>query len=473
MGEQLRFEGAPTCRSRQVTSKVEQLAVRNSASICWNVYMYVGSVNFSNTYYRFCVCGASESFPDCDLWEDAEKSFYKNKHDSVGPQIIHVHPARVMRIARAVNGGTYTPKPGYCFPLRTPSPREIFAAFCSDRLVHHFVAPFICSIAERVHLSNGDVSHGNRIGHSAQTGAEQIRGAIQQAEKDYLVPYVVKVDIRSFFTSIPRELAYGAFEKFADTYYTGEDKGKMLALCRLLVLHNPVEGCVELPGDWSMVPAAKRVKNAKPGCGLPIGNFYSQIIANLFLALWDRELLKFGVSPRFVDDKCGIVKDRDEAVAFVNAARVAAAGVGLTMHPDKIYIQPARNGVNFCGRTIKGNRIYLSSKTINRCLYRINMLPLSQEGARLACDTANSCIGLMYHCTEYGAQKKICKRFLSRFGKWVYVCFRKGKFTCKLKREFTVRNEHRTTVNNLINIYHETCKENRRGHHPRRSGKRH
>ena len=431
-----------------------------------------GNVNNNNTYNRYNVCGASESFPDCDGWAAAERSFYRNKHDSTGAQRVHLHPARVMRVARLVESGGYQPKPGYCFPLRTPSPREIYAAFCSDRLVHHYVAPFLSDVAEAVHNANGDVSHGNRKGRSAQTAAEQIRDAIVEARGFWPDPYVVKVDIRSFFASVPRDRAYKVLESFANEFYVGEDRARMLAICKTLILHDPVRDCVELPGDWGCVPAAKRLKNAKPGRGLPIGNFYSQIVANLYLAMFDALLRTYGVCPRFVDDTVGVTRGKEEAKAFVRAARTAARALGLELHPDKIYIQPARHGVNFCGRTVKGRRIYLSNRTVNRCLLAVRTAPATPEGARAVCATVNSCLGLMSHCTEYRTQRRLAEVTLSRFGEWLYFVSVGGKFTCRLKKQYTARNARRKTINNLIQLYHEISENHQRNRHPYQRGRR-
>lgn len=429
--------------------------MRNSANNCWNVNLNNGNVNNNNTYNRYFVVGASESFPNCDGWHAAELSFYQNKHDSPGAQRIHLHPGRVARMARLVAARSYHPQPGYCFPLRTPTPREIYAAFCQDRLVHHYVAPFIAEVAELTHNANGNISHGNRIEHSAQTGAEQIRDALLEAMAEYAEPYVVKVDIRSFFSSIPRERAYEALARYADAYYMKPDKAEMLALCKVLILHDPVAGCVELPGNWDSVVPAKRLKNAKEGHGLPIGNFYSQLVANLYLAQLDAQLAVYGKAPRFVDDKVAIVKDKDAARAFIRAARAAAEDLGLVLHPDKIYIQPVRHGVNFCGRTIKGRRVYLSNKTIGRCLYRLRNTPASLQGARKVCGSVNSYIGLLTHCTEYKAQRALCDKVLRRFGGWLYFVERGGKFTCKIKKRYATRTERRTVITNLMTTYAE------------------
>ena len=426
-------------------------------------------MNNNNTYNRYFVVGASESFFECDSWFEAEQSFFENKHGSVEAQRIHNHPSIVKKMATTIKDGSYTPEPCYCFPVFEPTPREIFASFCPDRLVHHYVAPFIDEIAETVHKLNGNVSHGNRKGCSAHTAAEQIRDWIERFKTLYDNPYVVKIDIRSFFASIPREKAYKALARYAEKYYTKPDKTEKLVICRRLILHDPTVGCVEMGGNWERVPSRKRLKNAKPGNGLPIGNFYSQLVANLYLAELDSSLVEYGVHPRFVDDKCLVVKDKDTAIKSISTAKDTLKEIGLELHPDKIYIQPATHGVNFCGRTVKNGRIYLSNRTIGRCKQAIMEAEPNVEGARSVCNTVNSYLGLMCHCTEYKNQEKIVELLLGKFSEWCIFIKENGKYKCVVKKKYTKRSEHFQNINKLMNLYDETRKIHKRNIKPRRS----
>ena len=446
-------------------------AVRQSANNAWNVNLSNGNMNNNNTNNRYNVVGASESLPNVDEWIVAEHNFYKNKHGSPPAQRIHIHPARVLRLARRVASGEYSPRPGYRFPIIDPTPREIYAAFCEDRLVHHYVAPFISQVAERVHAANGDVSHGNRIGHSAQTGAGQIRDAIAAAKEKCADPYVVKIDIRSFFSSVPRVKAYEALARYAGEYYGDADRDEKLAICKTLITHDPTVGCVKLPGEWEKVPARKLMENAPTGCGLPIGNFYSQLVANLYLASYDAALSRFGVCPRFVDDKCCIVDGPREAQECLAAARDAVEAIGLRLHPDKVYIQPAHRGVNYCGRTVKGGRIYLSNRTVRRAHYAVGKAPRTPDGARKVCATVNSYLGLMRHCTERKNERRLADAVLSGFGPWVYFEIRDGHFVCKVKAAYNLRRTRIQTINKEYDEIRKIKQERQR--HPReRRGRR-
>lgn len=428
-----------------------------------------GNMNNNNTYNRYFVVGASESVPNIDEWFVAERSFFKNKHKSCGAQRIHIHPAKVLRIARSVAYGTYEPKPGYRFPLFEPSPREIFASFCEDRLVHHYVAPFISEIAEVVHENNGNVSHGNRIAHSAQTGAEQIKRESMKATMENEEPYFVRIDIRSFFTSIPRENAYRCFEDYARQHYSKDDINEKLSICKILILHNPIDGCVRLSSEskWKKIPERKLMKNAGEGNGLPIGNFYSQLIANLYLSSLDAAIKGYGTHPRFVDDKCIVAKDKETAKACIQTAKLAVSELGLMLHPDKLYMQPIHRGVNFCGRTIKGGRIYLSSKTIKRAVNKVRMSQPSEKSAVNICNSVNSYIGLMKHCTEWKNERRLADMVLERYSEWLFFIIRKGHLVCEVREEFKKRNISKKIFDTINEKANETRKTNKRNNEPR------
>lgn len=422
-----------------------------------------GNMNNNNTYNRYYAVGAVGSVQDIDGWEEAERNFYKNKHRSLEAQRIHIHPFRVIKIARLVESGNYIPKPGYRFALFEPSPREIFAAFCEDRLVHHYVAPYISDIAERIHQKNGSVSHGNRIGHSAQTGAEQIRDYIIYNTKDSNNVYIAKVDIQSCFPSVPKDKAFQFFEECARE--CGKYDARMLDICRILIMHDPVNGCITLSNETEInkIPERKRLKSGV--VGFPIGNFYSQIVVNLYLAIWDASIAKYGVNPRFVDDKVVIAKDKKTVLEEISVSNETVHRQGLTLHRKKVYIQPACHGVNFCGRTIKGDRIYLSNRTIKKSFYRVKKADASENVALSIRDSVNSYLGLMRHCTEHKNEERLAHIVLERYGNWLCFKTRKDHYVCEAKKEIIQREKNKKEIQTLISYYNETWKDYKRQHH--------
>lgn len=82
---------------------------------------------------------------------------------------------------------------------------------------------------------------------------------------------------------------------------------------------------------WEGLPKDKSLFTTKTGYGLPIGNLTSQVFANFYLTEFDQFL-------------------KEE--------------LGLTLHPKKIYLQPAKNGVPFLGAYIKPNYIMAGKRVL-------------------------------------------------------------------------------------------------------------
>lgn len=102
-----------------------------------------------------------------DLIFNAEADCWKNKHSSWDACRFHYQAGqRIFKLIDKLDKGVYKPEKAQGFIIKQPKPREIFASFYQDRILHHVVSHFIEGIAEQVHRANGNVSFGNRRGVS-------------------------------------------------------------------------------------------------------------------------------------------------------------------------------------------------------------------------------------------------------------------------------------------------------------------
>lgn len=198
--------------------------VRNNGNNAWYVNMGNGNLNNNNTNNTYSVVPASDLSEKVPAWIAAESDCYKNKHASLEAASFHFNLSRIYELINRIDNG-YQPQTSICFVLDYPVYREVFAANYTDRIVHHYVAPMLGEICEKVHEANGDVSHGNRIGHSASTAIEQIQRNIRDVTGGYTKKaFVATMDISGFFMSIDKETAYRILRKYADMYYDKPDK---------------------------------------------------------------------------------------------------------------------------------------------------------------------------------------------------------------------------------------------------------
>jgi len=410
-----------------------------------------GGTNNNNKNNGNTTVPFSEFDKTLELLLDAEEDCYQNKKSRTDACKVHFHLSEVVSLAREIHSGTYNPLGGICFILTYPVIREVFAARYRDRIVHHLVAPYVLAVTEAVHESNGDVSHGNRKNHSAHTAALSIQQRMQENPDGY----ILKCDVRSFFMSIDREKALQTFKMYESMFrpkgYTDEQREFYMTLIRKLILSDATKGCelrspIELHNS---VPFGKSLFTSG-GKGFPIGNLYSQHLANLYLAPIDSSLR----APHFVDDYGDVVRDAKAA----NTERREFADLlekqSLEAHPNKVYIQPVRHGVSFCGRVIYKDRLYISNRVVKACIGKVKSVKRADlETARDVMRSVNSYTGIMSHTRAFNIQKRIAGVVLERFSEWLYFRNKSGHLVCTVKRKYTERyisNQQIKTLDNYV-----------------------
>lgn len=466
-GEPSEDKGASTCPNGEVISLggafIPWSAVRNNANNAWYVNMNNGNCNNNNVNNRNVGVGVSElSEDDIARFLHDEDECYKNKHSSFDAARYHYNLALVYKMALAVKAGTWKQGPSIVFAIEYPTIREVWAADYGDRILHHDVAPVLSLAAERIHTRNGNVSHGNRIGYSAHTAAVQIQQNMIARPNGF----VGKRDLSGFFMSIPRDKACAAIlQEIGDS-----DKNELI--CKL-ILHNPsVDCCIQSPLEiMEKIPKDKSLFYTKKGCGLPIGNFYSQIVANAYLspvdalANNDKWRGKVGYT-RFVDDICVIADDASVINEFFREAENVINELCLTLNVRKVYMQPVKHGVSFCGRTIHVHGIYINNRTVKACKNEVNKPREDMYGIRHLIGSLNSYFGFFKHCKAFNIQTKITKQVKSRYGDCVETELRDGQIVFRLAKCHTSKEYSNNSINdfitNLKSINYEIRQRNRR-----------
>ena len=109
---------------------------------------------------------------------------------------------------------------------------------------------------------------------------------------------------------------------------------------------------------------------------------------------------------RYVDDFVCIGRDKRLLLDTLEGARVwLKANLGLTLHPDKVYLQEAKKGAQMTGAIIKPHRCYTINRTRDHLFGLIKWWneidePTSEDAMVFAC-RCNSLLGLMIHRDTY------------------------------------------------------------------------
>lgn len=308
------------------------------------------------------------------LYRNLGRAFYdakKGKRDTYDEVKFEANLGKNLRmLMEDVLDGTYAPSPGIAFVVHDPKDREVFAAQFRDRVVHHLLYNMSYEWWDARLIES---SYSCRKGKGVWAGCWDLRRKMNHARYEFKEEvYIIKGDIKSYFVSLPRDKIYkrvvwGLKRQFPVSPKTGRRPREYFMLRRLwrAVIFDDPTTHVEKRGtreEWDAIPREKSQFYQKPGVGIVIGNLSSQLISNIYLDLLDRyvtQVLGYKFYGRYVDDfyflvpKSKVVQGRKD----LERIREFLCGLGLTLHPKKIYIQSVNHGVLFLGNKIYPNMI--------------------------------------------------------------------------------------------------------------------
>lgn len=262
--------------------------------------------------------------------------------------------------------------------------------------------------------------------------------------------YILKLDIAGFFMHINRNILFERLRQFILKNYSAEDKQLVLEICEKMVFNNPAENCIVkgMRKDWEDLPNNKSLFHSPADCGLPIGNFTSQVFANFYLNPFDhfiKTILHIRYYGRYVDDFVIVHQDKDFLKSLIPKIRAYLKNeLHLDLHPKKIYLQHFSKGVKFLGVILKPHRIYIANRTKGNfylAIQKHNKIarhhkPTRDEKAAFL-NSMNSYLGILKHYKTYKLRKRMIRKHLS--GWWGNYFYAKGYSKMVAKRKIIAR----------------------------------
>lgn len=248
-------------------------------------------------------------------------------------QFEHHLEQRLEKLSTELQSGTYEPQS----VLRTYIPkadgrgrRPLGIPTIADRVVQAALRNVIEPIFERKFI---DQSYGFRPGRGCKDALREVARLLAEGHT-----WVVDVDIKSYFDSIPHEeLIDEVANEIAD--------GRVLDLIRRFLRQGVLEGMEQ----W------------QPEKGTPQGAVISPLLANIYLHPVDVIIRDAGFKMiRYADDMVIMCRTREEAEAALQALRSALEERQLELHPEKTGLVDAttRPGFQFLGYIFFGNKRY-------------------------------------------------------------------------------------------------------------------
>jgi len=257
---------------------------------------------------------------------------------------------RLFGLSEALRLGTWQPKPLRRVWIPKPDGRKRGLAIpcVENRVVHAAIAIVLYPLFEDMF---GEACFAYVQGKNAKEAVVRVQ---RQAQKGKT--WVLETDVAAFFDTMDRKRVESKLaERIAD--------GSFLRLVAA-VIRSEVLG--ETIGD----------EDAE---GVPQGSPLSPLLANIYLADFDREVGKRWELTRFADDLVVSCATREEAEGARTTVEAALKREGLSMKAEKTRVVSMWEGVDFLGYRITTWKAVPSAKSMKRFREKIRDLTLKHE----------------------------------------------------------------------------------------------
>ena len=263
--------------------------------------------------------------------------------------------SELLKLEEELKNRNYQPGRSVCFAITDPKLREVWAADFRDRVVHHLLVGYLEPVWERMFIFHSYACRERKGAHKAIL-------YLKKSINPNL--FFFQTDIQSFFVSIDKGILFSLVKKHIKN-------PEILWLTEKIIFHDPTKNYIA-KGDPKLLQSVPPHKSlfGKVNCGLPIGNLTSQFFANVYLNELDQFIkhsLKCRYYFRYMDDllllhhsKERLLKWRDDIKTFLET------DLKLKLHPKKQILQPATNGINFCGYIIKPDYTLIRRRTVKK-----------------------------------------------------------------------------------------------------------
>lgn len=317
----------------------------------------------------------------------------------------------------------YNPSASVTFVIFDPMVREIFAAPFRDRVVHHFLYNMQAGWWDRRFIYD---SYSCRVGKGTLFGIQRAQRFMQKVTDNYSKKaYIVKLDVRGYFMSLPREKLYervkwGLKEQFKDVM---DDRMgyQIYKICdflwRKVLFDDPASKAwrrgPKSNWDSDILPTEKSLFMQPPGQGIVIGNLTSQLVSNIYLDRLDRFIfheLGYKNYGRYVDDFFIMVPEEEYEKLKMDIPRIEfflKTELGLTLHKKKRYCQEVQRGMSFLGARVYPHCLYPSDRLQKKFRKAARGLMSGHKDT----DSIISYLGIMLHLDSKKLEKEIFEKY--------------------------------------------------------------
>ena len=352
----------------------------NNTNNAWNVNFNNGNVNNnnkSNNNYVRAVRGGKCSLLSFRSVYNAYIDCRKRKRGTINALRFEIDASeKLFSLASDLQKGTYRPSRSVCFIATAPKLREVFAADFRDRVVHHLVVRELEKLYEPCFIHD---SYACRPDKGTQAAVRRLKGFMLKATSNQKnKAYFMQLDIRSFFTSIDKQILFALLEdKLRMNERPGIDTETILKLLRIIIFHD-CTGSYVFKGDRALlekIPPHKTLFKSGPDRGLPIGNLTSQFFANVYLNELDyfvKEKLRCRLYLRYVDDFILLDPSRETLLVWRDEIRVFLREKLALELKEGSTVKRVSEGSDFLGYIVRPGYMLVRRRVVNNLKAKIN-----------------------------------------------------------------------------------------------------
>ncbi len=238
----------------------------------------------------------------------------------------------IMWLYERLKTGTYAHSGYSVFYVTEPKLRKIEKSIYLDRIVHRWVVDnFLEPYFVPTFINTSYACLKNKGMHKACLDVQNTMKHLSRTWKEY---YILKMDVRKYFQNIDKDILYRILNKKIQD-------NKLLWLLKEIIYSN--EG--------------KK--------GLAIGNYTSQMFANIYLNEIDqyvKNVLHCKYYFRYLDDSIAMFKTKEEAKRALEKIRAFLKNKLELELNEKTQIFKNKQGINFCGYKINEYRLKIRDK---------------------------------------------------------------------------------------------------------------
>lgn len=333
----------------------------------------------------------------------------------------------LVQLCDEVYNWNYQISPSIYFIQQNPVKREVFAWNFRDRIVHHLIFNYISPYREKQFIYD---SYSCRKGKWTLMWIKRISKFMRSCSDCYTKTWrILKMDIQWYFMAINRDILRNKNYKVLSNrknitlnsddelfpsgrfLVSGEFPPFLIKIVHDIIYNDPTQNWIFKwkQSDYNWLPKTKSLFFSEQNCGLPIWNLTSQLFSNIYLNDFDhyvKESLWIKYYGRYVDDFVLIHPSKEYLKSLIEPiGKYLRYSLHLTLHPNKIYLQPINHGVQFLWAIIKPYRIYRWKRSVTNFYNKLRETNYTPKRSSL-----DSYIWLMIHFKHYKLMSKILSK---------------------------------------------------------------